>query len=235
MKIKKDLSYLRNNKFAHRGLYNRENPENTVGAINRAIKNNVGIELDVHLLKDNTIVVFHDYNLKRLVGIDLKLSEINYEDIKKLKIDNTKYTIPKLEDVLKLIDGKVPVIIELKSGRKTGLLENQLFKILDRYNGWFCVKSFNPFIMRYIRKHRPDYIRGLLLKKYTFPKSIIYNSLLFRLLCKPDFLSCQKYLYKKRYVKRFRKRKCVIAWTIINNSEMKLYENVFDSIIYEEG
>jgi glycerophosphoryl diester phosphodiesterase len=230
----KDLSYLRNNAFAHRGLFNRLYPENTIGAFKNAIDKNIGIELDVHLLKDNTIVVFHDDDLKRMADIDLKLREVTYDDIKKIKIGNTKYTIPKLEDVLKLVDGKVPLIIELKHDRKVGLLENKIFKLLDRYNGWFCIKSFSPFHMRYVRKHRPDYIRGLLiLKKHTLFHSIASNSLLFRLLVRPDFLSCQKYLYKKGYVKRFSKRKPVLGWVIVNKAEMEFYREVFDSIIFE--
>ena len=90
--------------------------------------------------------------------------------------------------------------------------------------------------VRYVRKHRPDYIRGLLLsRKHSVQNVIATNSFIFKLLTKPDFLSCQKYLYRKRYVRKFKKRKPVLGWVIINKSEMNFYKKVYDSIIFEEN
>ena len=158
----KDLSFLKNNLIAHRGLHNKDIPENSIPAFKNAIKNNYIIELDIHLLKDNTIIVFHDDNLQRMTTKNIELKNTTYGKIKNLKLNNTNYTIPTLSEVLKLVSGKVPLIIELKYDRKVGLLEQELVKQLDDYKGNFCIKSFRPQTVRWFKKNKPDYIRGLL-------------------------------------------------------------------------
>ena len=159
----KDISFLKDNIIAHRGLHNNLIPENSIESFKNAIKNNYIIELDVHLIKDNTIVVFHDDNLRRMTGIDGFIKDYTYEELLKLNLLNTSYKIPKLIDVLNLVDGKVPIIVELKYDQKVGKLEKELVKILDKYKGRFCVKNFNPFSIIWFRIHRKNYIRGLLL------------------------------------------------------------------------
>ena len=231
----KNVSFLRNNSFAHRGLHNNIYPENSIGAFRNALSKNIPIEFDVHLLKDNTIVVFHDDNLKRMTGIDKYLCNVTYEEIKDLKLNNTEYTIPTLEEVLNLIDGKVPIIVELKYDRKIGLLEKKLVKYLDNYNGIFCVKSFQPLIVFYMRCIRPKYIRGLLIgisEKRII--NILSHSIFSILLCKPDFISCDKDLYSNKNIRKFNKSKPVLCWTIKNKTDYIECKKKFDSVIYEE-
>ena len=140
----KDLSFLQNRIIAHRGVNDNDKVvENTLESFSNAVKLGYAIEFDIHLLKDNEIVVYHDDNLKRLTGINKDLKDLTYDDIKDIKLLNTNQTIPKLSEVLKLINGKVPIIIELKYDRKVGLLEKELVKYLDNYKGKFAVKSFN--------------------------------------------------------------------------------------------
>ena len=107
--MKKDLSFLKENLIAHRGAHNINKgiPENSINAFKEAIKNNYIIELDIHLLKDNNIVVFHDDDLKRMTGVDKKLKDTTYEEIKDLKLQNTDNYIPLFKDVLDLINGKI--------------------------------------------------------------------------------------------------------------------------------
>ena len=227
----KDLTFLKQNIIAHRGIHINY-PENSIEAIKKAIKKNYAIEIDVHLLKDNTIVVFHDDNLKRMADIDKKLKYCTYEEIKNIKIAKTNSVIPTLKEVLKLIDGKVPVIIELKYDRKVGLLEKELVKILDKYKGIFCVKSFNPLSIRWFKKHRPNYIRGLLISHKTKKKKFLSNKLMI-FLTKPDFISCNYKLYKSKKIQKQKKKIPVIAWTIKNDKNYNKFKDKFDNLIID--
>ncbi|MBR3362908.1 MAG: glycerophosphodiester phosphodiesterase [Bacilli bacterium] len=230
----KNLDFLKSNLIAHRGLHNKDIPENSIKAFKNAIKYNYIIELDVHLLKDNTIIVFHDDNTKRMTGINKVLKNSTYDEIKDLKLKNTNQKIPTLEETLKTINEKVPVIIELKYDQKTGLLEKELVKILDNYKGKFCIKSFNPLSIRWFKKHRPNYIRGLLInykKKNLFDK--INLNKLTRFLCKPDFISCSYKLHNNKTIKKYMKKKPVLAWTIKNNENFSLYKDKFYNLIID--
>lgn len=231
----KNLEFLKNNLIAHRGVHNNiDVPENSIEAFRLAIKKNYIIELDIHLLKDNTIVVFHDDNLKRITGIDKKIKDYTYEELKKIKLLNTKYIIPTFEEVLKLINGQVPLIVEFKYDRKVGKLENEAVKLLDNYKGLFCVKSFNPMSVRWFKKYRRNYIRGLLVdNKWSNKKEIISSSMILKIICKPDFLSCKYSIINKRKVKRISKKIPVLGWTIKNKANYIKYKDKFYNIICE--
>ena len=227
----KDLTFLKQNLIAHRGVHINE-PENSINAIKKAIKKNYIIEFDVHLLKDNTIIVFHDDNLKRMTGIDKKLKDCTYDEIKNIKLLNTNNHIPTLKEILEIVAGKVPIIIELKYDQKTGKLEKELVKILDNYQGQFCVKSFNPFSIRWFKKNRPNYIRGLLISHKTKKKRFISNKLMI-FLTKPDFISCNYKLYKNSKIKKQMKKIPVIAWTIKNDKNYNKFKDKFYNLIID--
>jgi glycerophosphoryl diester phosphodiesterase len=166
-----------------------------------------------------------------MTSLDKNIKELTLEEIKKLNLNNTKYKIPTLEETLSLIDGKVPIIVELKYDNKTGLLEKELVKYLDNYKGLFCVKSFNPFIVRWFKNNRPNYIRGLLLssKKDNLKQKLVQSKIVFRI-CKPDFLSCDCKLVDN---KKIRRGIPVISWTIKNKTNYNKYKNKFDNLICE--
>ena len=230
----KDLSFLKTNIIAHRGLHDNKNPENSINAFKKAIDKNYIIELDIHLLKDNNIVVFHDNNLKRMANIDKELKDCTYEDIKNINLLNTNNKIPLFSEVLKLVDGKVPIIVEFKYDRKVGLLEKEAVKLLDNYKGIFCVKSFNPLTIRWFKKYRKNYIRGLLVdNKKNNLKEKISSSMILLNICKPDFISCKYTLYNNKKIRKFMKNKPVIAWTIKNKSNYNKYKNKYYNLICE--
>lgn len=228
----KNLEFLKSKPIAHRGLFDNVNvPENSMESFRLSIENDNIIELDIHLLKDNNIIVFHDDDLKRMAGIDKKVKDMTYEEIKNIKLLNTEYTIPLFKDVLDLINGKVPIIVELKIDNKVGLLESEAVKFLDNYNGLFVIKSFNPFIVNWFKKNRPNYIRGLLVhyKKRNL-KERLCHYMLFNNICKPDFLSCNYRILNKKKVKKFKKKKLVLTWGVTNQ---KIDKNLYDNIIYK--
>lgn len=231
----KDISFLKENIIAHRGLYNNiDVPENSVEAIKKAVKKNYIIELDVHLLKDNTIVVFHDDNLNRMTKVNKNLKDLNYDEIKNLNLLNAKSHIPTLEEVLKTINGKVPVIVELKYDTKVGLLEKELVKQLDNYKGKYAVMSFNPLIVRWFKKNRKDYVRGLLVsnKSKTIVEKILHNLLLLNI-CKPDFISCNYKMFNNKKIVKYKKNNLVLAWTIKNKKNFDKYCKYFDNLTCE--
>lgn len=216
----KNIEFLKNNLIAHRGLHNSTIPENTLPAFYKCVDKNYTIELDIHILKDNTIVVYHDHNLKKLTGVNKVIETLSYPQLSKIKI-NKKYTIPTLEQVMHIVDGKVPLLIEVKDVDNNSKFEEELVKLLDNYKGKFAIQSTNPFVIDWFYKNRKDYIIGL----------IVFNDLNYKLvkkyIKKIDFIS----VYKKQLP--FKINKLVLGWTIRKISQYEKYKNLCDNLICE--
>ena len=210
------------NIIAHRGIHNEAIPENSMKAFSLALKKNIPIEFDVHILKDKNIVVFHDDNLKRMTNKDKFIKECTYEEIKDLKLKNTDEKIPLLKDVLKLVDGKVLLDIELKMDVTDHSLEDGLIEILKNYNGEVILKSFDFKKVKYLKKHT-NYKIGLLIKRMSGFKDFIIRNINFNILIKPDFLACNKNMLDCKSVKTFKKD--IYIWTIKNKDELKIYKS----------
>lgn len=210
------------NIIAHRGIHNEAIPENSMKAFSLALKKNISIEFDVHILKDKNIVVFHDDNLKRMTNKDKFIKECTYEEIKDLKLKNTDEKIPLLKDVLKLVDGKVLLDIELKMDVTDHSLEDGLIEILKDYNGEVILKSFDYRKVKYLKKHT-NYKIGLLIKRMSGFKDFIIRNINFNILIKPDFLACNKNMLDCKSVKTFKKD--IYIWTIKNKDELKIYKS----------
>ena len=210
------------NIIAHRGIHNEAIPENSMKAFSLALKKNIPIEFDVHILKDKNIVVFHDDNLKRMTNKDKFIKECTYEEIKDLKLKNTNEKIPLLKDVLKLVDGKVLLDIELKMDVTDHSLEDGLIEILKDYNGEVILKSFDYRKVKYLKKHT-NYKVGLLIKRMSGFKDFIIRNINFNILIKPDFLACNKNMLDCKSVKTFKKD--IYIWTIKNKDELKIYKS----------
>ena len=133
--------------IAHRGLYNNKEGivENTIKAFNKAIEKGYAIELDVQILKDGNLIVFHDDNLLRLTGINKRVYDSTLEYIKSVNLLNTNEKIPTLKETLDVILGKVPLVIEIKSGIFSHNIEKKIYEVLKEYKGKFCIESFNLF------------------------------------------------------------------------------------------
>jgi len=238
--MKRDINFLKQNLIAHRGDYDvdRHIPENSLKAFENAINNNYIIELDVHILKDKNIIVFHDDNLKRMTNVDMYVKDICYEDIKNLKLNNSNEKIPLLEEVLELVNGKVPIIIELKCNVQCGILEKEVIKILKKYKGKYAVKSFNPFSINFFRKNFPKAIRGQLasdFKNEKMPKikKLFLSKMLYNYISKPDFISYDIRALPNKKIKKLRKNKLILGWTIRNNDDFKKAKKYCDNYICE--
>ncbi len=150
--------------FAHRGLHKRSKtvPENSLAAFEAAASYGYGIELDVQLSKDGQVVVFHDDTLNRVCGVDARVDEKDYDELKAMSLCGTDQTIPLFTDVLKCVRGRSCLIVELKNGNRNNELCEKTYEILKRYSGDFCIESFNPFIVRWFKRNAPEIVRGQL-------------------------------------------------------------------------
>ena len=147
--------------FVHRGVHNIY-PENSMPAFEQAINLNLGIELDIHLSNDGKLVVFHDDNLIRMTGVNEYIKLLPYSKISEYRLNNTEYGIPLLSDVLKLVDGKVPLLIEIKTNNNMKKLVPALKQELSNYSGEVFIQSFDPFALRRCYSEMPNILRGQL-------------------------------------------------------------------------
>ena len=126
-----NLNKYKNSIIAHRGIHdNKLVPENSLKAFKLALETKLTIELDIHLTKDNQLVVFHDDNLKRMTNVNCIIEKLTLSEIKKLNLLNTDEKIPTLEEVLKLVNGKVLIDIEIKVNKHVKKIVKNLLKIL---------------------------------------------------------------------------------------------------------
>lgn len=213
--------------YAHRGLFDEKSPENSLGAFRNAVVHGYGIELDVQLSKDKRIVVFHDYTLKRMCGVEGKVSDYTYEELSKMKLLETEYTIPSFVDVLRAVGGRVPLLIELKGENTDTELCKRLAFVLDKYKGPYSVESFNPYLLRWFKKNRKGCARGQLVTKLTKKEkknavlSFILSNMLTNVLSRPDFLAVNGNIRNTPmvYICESVMRAKVFVWTVKNEKE----------------
>ncbi len=242
--------------YAHRGLHNMNPylkeegnpyycnggcfPENSYSAIKRAVEHGYGIEFDVHLTKDGIPVVFHDDTLLRICGIEGKLKDYTYEELQQFRLLGTEETIPTFAEILNLVDGKVPLIIEYKVEGNANALCSTCDKILSDYKGLYCIESFHPLAVRWYRKNRPEVVRGQLSENFmqTTPSPLFFllGHLLFNFLTAPDFIA---YNYKhanslSRILCRKLYRCLSVAWTIRSREQLEQSKSHFDLFIFED-
>lgn len=196
-----DFSELKKYDYAHRGLHDKESgvPENSERAFALAVDCGFGMEFDLQLTKDNYVVVHHDHTIARTCGEDRLISEMDLGEVRQYRLFGTEERIPLFEDVLKIVDGKTPLIIELKGYNDANELCTRVMKILDGYKGLYCVESFDPRIVQWFKENRPEIIRGQLMhhmekgveltpkKKLTATEAFAARNLMTNFMTRPHF------------------------------------------------
>lgn len=229
--------------YAHRGLHTKTIPENSLRAFEGAVERGLGIELDIQLSADNEVVVFHDFTLNRVAGLDKKVKELTAEELAKLSLCGQGDGVPTLKQVLELVDGKVPLIIELKIPGFDLSVCPKAFELLDCYTGPYCVESFHPMALNWLRKNRPNVLRGQLSSDFFGHKEegsklqfFVVKNLLLNVLAKPDFIA-----FDIRYPKAWAFTLCCdfwhalpIGWTIRTKDALEQAKKRFDAWICED-
>ncbi len=235
---KKDKKPFMYKNFAHRGLHKKDKtiPENSLAAFERASSYGYGMELDVQLSKDGQVVVFHDDTLDRVCGVESRVDEKTYDELRQLSLCGTTQTIPLFSEVLKTVRGRGPLIVELKNGKNNEELCEKTYALLKKYSGEYCIESFNPFIVRWFKKNAPEVIRGQLAnppKDYNGEvgplTAVILGNCLLNFLARPQFIAY------KITPKPFTVKLCEalgamkVAWT----SHDWVNEKFYDAVIFE--
>lgn len=229
--------------FAHRGFHYIDGiPENSMAAFRKAKELGYGIELDVQLTKDHVIVVHHDYDLVRTCGVQKKICDLTYQELQKISLMGTEERIPRFIDVLHEIDGKVPLLVELKMETFNTRLCTLTAKALDAYKGLYCIESFHPYAAYWFKKHRPQVIRGQLSEQFfkekewnNIPAYFVVKNLLTNFITKPDFIAYH-YKYKNCLpLKICRKiyHVPIYGWTFRSEKEYLKNKRDFNGFIFE--
>lgn len=237
----------RETQFAHRGLHDESRGiiENTLPAFEAACARGYGIELDVQFSKDMQLVVFHDINLERVAGDSRRIYEVTLEELRQIPlmgVENAR--IPTLEEALACVNGRVPLLIELKTCRKNMQLCRSVMEVLKNYGGEYIVESFNPLIVGWFRRNAPEVVRGQLvcpMREYipiVDPISAFCMAgLLLNFIARPDFVAYDANAprFFSPHFQRFFFRTPMAGWTIDTQhmvdlirrrGEMCIFENV---------
>lgn len=224
------LEALKGWSYAHRGLHGKGVPENSMAAFKAALDGGFGIEFDVHLLADGNLAVIHDSLLNRTTGQAGRIEDLTTEDLKNYPLEGTEEAIPTFAQLLELYNGKAPLIVELKpvDGNHAQLTETAC-KMLDAYPGPYCLESFDTRCIQWLKKHRPELIRGQLAYDYVSSKEDMPDILKFVLkhnllnfTCVPDFVA-YRYCDRKKTLSNDLCRKLWkaqgVSWTLKTKEE----------------
>ena len=184
-------------KYAHRGLHDENLPENSMAAFQAALDHGYGIELDLHLLRDGNLAVMHDSGLKRTTGADGIIEDLTTAELKNYRLNGTEETIPTFQQVLDLYDGKAPLVIELKPVKGNhAALTAKAVEMMEGYDGLYCMESFDPRVVKWLKDNRPDICRGQLTENHFAAKAKVSAPIKFALthqllnfMTMPDFVA----------------------------------------------
>ena len=239
---RKEMEKFKSVHYAHRGLHNSERAENSMSAFKAAVEAGYGIELDIRLSKDGRLVVFHDDTLDRVCGREGKVIEFTAEELSGFSLNGTDDGVPLFSDVLAMVDGRVPLLVEIKEDPGVNAVSLAACEMLREYKGDFIIESFNPLSLGVVKKTLPEISRGILSHRYyeyePFRKPLYFalQALLLNFICRPAFIA-----YDHRHARSFALRAVrkifktpTLAWTVHSmDEEKKALENGFDGIIFE--
>lgn len=230
--------------IAHRGLHDasKQIPENSLAAFQKAVEAGYGMEMDLQLTKDGKLVVFHDKSLERICGVKRNLTDLTYKELQKFSLQGTAERIPLFDEVLEIAGGKVPLIIEMKAEGRCFRATKQACKRLESYHGTYCMESFHPLLMWWVRRHYPRILRGQLSMNYfveekqrPFYQKLVMTSMILNAFSRPDFIA-YKHSQREQFSYRLLRRLYPVenaAWTIRSQEELERAKSVFQVMIFD--
>lgn len=233
--------------YAHRGLFSNSGelpPENSLEAFDRACLAGFGSELDVQFTSDGELIVFHDNDYKRAAGQDKNVWDVPFEEARSYRLFSREFGIPTFDEVLRCVDGRAPLIIEIKAEGRTNEQYYELCRRVDGalagYKGDYCIESFNPFVMRWWRKNRPQIVRGQLLSApKDYPKSLpgiarfMLGNLMLDFLSRPNFVAYDCNSVPSALALNRRLGVMSVMWTVKDFETAKRLEKTSDAIIFD--
>lgn len=227
--------------FAHRGLHGGGRAENSMSAFRAAVEAGFGIELDVRLSKDGRLVVFHDDTLDRVVGKEGRVADFDAEELGKMSLDGTSDGVPLFCDVLALVDGRVPLLVEIKEDAGDSRVSTAAAEMLSGYKGSYLVESFNPLSIANFSRRMPHVACGILshryyaYESYRKPLYFLLQCLLLNRVCHPAFVAFDHRHARSIPLRVARMLGAVtFAWTVRSAAEEEMArKNGFDGIIFE--
>ena len=197
------------------------------------------IELDVHLTRDGRVAVFHDDDLERMTGVAGRIQDRTWAELSELLLADSSQRIPSLDQVLAVVHGRVPILVDVKNGGPPGRLERAVSSLLRDYAGEVAIQSFNPLTLAWFRVAAPSIPRGLLASDFDGMSMPLYKRfVLQRLLLAP--LSAPHYVgYDLRCLPHWAPelaRKLgvpLVAWTVQTHDELRRATQLADNVIFE--
>jgi glycerophosphoryl diester phosphodiesterase len=222
--------------FAHRGLHGAAAPENSRAAFEAAIEARHGIELDVQASGDRQAMVFHDEELDRLAEDQGYVRGRAAAELKRIRLRDSDETIPTLPQILALIAGRAPLLIEVKApGREVGALCRAVADALGDYAGPVAVMSFNPEVGHWFARHDSKWLRGLVVTERgrKWRGGLARRLALWR--SKADFLAYDIRDLPSRFAEAQQRRGLrVLTWTVRSLQDRARAAQHADQVIYEE-
>ena len=215
--------------FAHRGLHGPGVPENSLRAFRAAIAAGAGIECDLRLAADGVAMVFHDRDALRLCGSALIICETEAAGLSALRLLDSAERIPTLADMLGLVSGRVPLLLELKDDGNIPRLCSAVVDQLYGYNGPVGLMSFSAEVGHWLRLHAPNIRRGLVMsgRDSAFRRWLNFRS------ADPMFLAVKSTELGKGWARSARARMPLYSWTIASPAQLETAEIHADAPIWE--
>ncbi len=240
-----DIKPLLKYDYAHRGYHCKPHiPENSIPAFQRALENGFAAELDVHLTLDGQLAVIHDSDLMRVTGQHGTVENMTFSQLCSLRLEGTEYTIPRLEQVLELFAGRAPLLIELKAHNKNYEdLCRAVSNVLDNYTGDFCLESFYPQVLLWLKRNRPEWVRGQLVcdlrkagEQRSRMENFLFKNLLINAITCPDFIAYRISERSNPSLRLCRRlyRAVEFSWTVQTRAQQQAVKKDGCIIIFEQ-
>ena len=237
--------------YAHRGYWTTNDPgtdnrpENSLAGFRAAVEHGYGMELDVHLTKDGHLVVHHDDSLKRLTGADVVIGSSTLEEVRACHLPNGE-PVPTFDELLDTVKGRTPLIVEVKTENgNAAALSKAVYERMKRYDGLWCMESFDPWAVEWFRRNAPEIIRGQLAfnaagKGKTWKlwwRNIGIASMVQNLWARPDFIAFDYKSEKKWCLPMLLLRwmnPTFVAWTVRSQADMDVLRSRYALQIFEK-
>jgi glycerophosphoryl diester phosphodiesterase len=225
--------------IAHRGLHDDACPENSMPAFEAAVEAGLAIELDVHASVDAEAVVFHDASLERMTGQAGDVGQWPWHRLRELSLGGSAARVPSLTQVLSMVRGRVPVVVEIKNGGAVGVVERSVARLLERYAGAVSVQSFNPLSLAWFRRALPEVPRGMLAGDMDETdlnplERVVVQRLLLAPHVRPTYVGYDLRALPELSVSTLRKMGVpTLAWTVRTPAEQSRAMAVADNYIFE--